>query len=273
MIDVGSDRKTLFVNLGGGVISDLGAFAASVYKRGIDFINIPTSLLGMIDASIGGKCGIDFRFFKNQLGLFRFSKANFVFPNFLKTLPETELYSGLAEAIKHALIANAVYFKELKNNLIEGNLWSLSIIQNSIRIKNEIVVQDPDEQSIRKKLNFGHTIGHAIESYFFEKKQAIPHGYAIAAGMICESYLSVKYTGLAEEGFTEISQLLHSNFKLPLLSKAAIPKLITFMQQDKKRAANEHRFVLLTKIGHAEIDQLVTEDDLVSSIAHYIDMQ
>ena len=183
------DRNSLLINLGGGVIGDMGGFAASTYKRGIDFIQIPTSLLAMADASIGGKLGIDFAYLKNQIGLFNNPKAVLINPFFLNSLPKNQLLSGFAEVVKHALITDKYFWKEIKKTPLEKMNWK-SIIYQSLMIKNDIVTQDPLEKGERKKLNFGHTFGHAIESFYLEQGKPILHGEAISLGMILESNLS-----------------------------------------------------------------------------------
>ncbi|MEQ8624206.1 MAG: 3-dehydroquinate synthase [Vicingaceae bacterium] len=263
-----ADRHALLINLGGGMITDLGGFVASIYKRGIDFINIPTSLLGMIDASIGGKCGIDFQHYKNHLGVFKTALSTFIFPNFLSSLPEEELTSGFAEAIKHALIKDATYWKELKNSS-KANWKAITIIKQSIQIKTDIVANDPLEKGDRKKLNFGHSLGHALESYFFEKEQPIPHGFAIASGMIMEAYISVKQLGLSQAAFEEILGFIQSHYPLYELSENAVNEIIKNLTQDKKNSGGELRFCLLNNIGIASVDIAVDLELIKESIAHY----
>ena len=185
-----ADRKSLLLNLGGGVITDLGGFVASTYKRGIPFINLPTTLLGMCDASIGGKTGIDHQFLKNIVGTFAEPQQIFVYPDFLRTLPFVELRSGFAEMLKHGLIADEKHWKDLSSieNLNPESIYPF--IETSMKIKQNVVEIDFKEQNIRKTLNFGHTIGHAVESLFLQANQLIPHGEAVALGMICETHLS-----------------------------------------------------------------------------------
>ena len=190
-LDFNADRKTLLINLGGGVITDLGGFIASTYKRGIDFINVPTTLLAQIDASVGGKVGIDFNNFKNIIGVFNEPKLVVIYPYFLKTLNKRQMLSGYVEALKHGLIADKLYWKILQTGLLsDANNWE-KLIESSIEIKNNIVKNDFEENGERKKLNFGHTIGHAIESHSLKHdKFPLLHGEAIAIGIICEAYLS-----------------------------------------------------------------------------------
>lgn len=192
LTEYGADRKSLILNLGGGVVTDLGGFVASTYKRGVDFINIPTTLLAMVDASIGGKNGIDLGNLKNQIGVINNPKMVLIDTNFLETMPNNEMKSGLSEMIKHGLIADKEYFEKFLDLSSLDNSVLDDLIYESIVIKNNIVMQDPTENGIRKALNFGHTLGHAIESYFLEneKKKPLLHGEAIAIGMILESYIS-----------------------------------------------------------------------------------
>ena len=183
------DRNSLLINLGGGVIGDMGGFCAATYKRGLEFIHIPTTLLAMVDASVGGKLGIDFKGFKNQIGLFNNPKAVLISSVFLETLAESELKSGFAEVVKHALISDNSLWLKLKNTPFTDLDWE-DIIDTSIQIKNKIVLADPFEKGERKKLNFGHTFGHAIESYYLEKRTPISHGKAVFMGMILEAEIS-----------------------------------------------------------------------------------
>lgn len=265
-----ADRQMLFVNLGGGMITDLGAFIASVYKRGIPFIHLPTSLLAMTDAAIGGKCGIDFMNYKNQLGLFAQAEAILIYPPFLKTLSTDERKSGFAEVLKHALIADADYWEEL-NKVNPENWQSLANnIEKSVLIKSRIVEADPLEKGNRKKLNFGHTVGHAIESYFMKSGQPIPHGFAVAAGIYIESYLSVKYLNLPKEVFKEIAQTIQQFYAKVDFSVSAIDEITNFIQQDKKNESGRSRFTLLKQIGNAEINIEVSNDDVKAALKLYL---
>jgi 3-dehydroquinate synthase len=197
MSDLHADRKSLVINLGGGVLTDMGGFIASTYKRGVDFINIPTTLLSEVDASVGGKLGIDLGGLKNQIGVFNFPKGVYIYPEFLQTLPDNQLRSGFAEVLKHALIKDDKYWEEVKDiEVFEHEDWT-DIIAHSVQIKNKVVLNDPKESGERKILNFGHTIGHAIETYHLENSdQPFLHGEAIAIGMVAEAILSVEKNGL-----------------------------------------------------------------------------
>jgi len=208
LIDFGADRQSLMINLGGGVISDLGGFAASTFKRGIDFVHVPTTLLSQVDASVGGKTGIDIDSIKNIIGTFTQPKAVFIEYGFLKSLPPRQILSGLAEMLKHGLICDAAYWEQLKNSDLTNP--SAQLIYHSIEIKNKVIIEDPRETGIRKSLNFGHTIGHAVETYslLHDDGGHLSHGEAIAIGMICEAYLSHKKTGLSAGELAEITNIL-----------------------------------------------------------------
>ena len=264
-----ADKRSLLINLGGGVITDMGGFIASTFKRGIDFINIPTTLLAQVDASVGGKTGIDFDSSKNQIGTFAFPKAVFIVPDLLKTLDKRQIISGFAEVIKHALIADGNYFLTIRGKGIGNKVNWEEIIFRSIEIKNEIVLKDPYENGIRKALNFGHTIGHSIESASLKKdKKHLLHGEAIAIGMICEAYLSRKYCGLTSKEMDEINSFIISVFN-PKPTKHSAKVLIAIMKQDKKNRDNEINFTLLSSIGKAEINNSCTEELIEESIKFY----
>ncbi len=276
-----ADRKSLLINIGGGVITDIGGFCASTYKRGIDFINIPTTLLSQVDASVGGKTGIDFLGYKNQIGTFAFPKAVFINPDFLKTLNKRELISGFAEVIKHGLIADKNYWKNLTPPLKDGvrpladnpiskgeGEISEEIIEKSIEIKNKIVSADPYENGLRKTLNFGHTIGHAIESASLKTKKTLLHGEAIAIGMICEAYLSRKIIGLSSEELSEITSFIISVFH-PKKITTSEKTLIGLMKQDKKNQNAEINFTLLSSIGKAEINNSCSEELIEESFGFF----
>ena len=249
------DRNSLLINLGGGVIGDMGGFCASTYKRGIDFIHIPTTLLAMADASIGGKLGVDFNHLKNQIGLFANPKSVIIYPKFLHTLNKKELKSGFAEVVKHALIANENLWSIITTTDFEKLNWE-KIITLSVELKNKIVFTDSKEKGERKKLNFGHTFGHAIESYYLEKGTPILHGEAIFMGMILETELS----NLSNSKKNEIKNYILSNFGLPYTPSKM--ELLKFLKNDKKNKAEKINFSLLNGIGNCTIDNLLTEDEL-----------
>ncbi len=266
LIERGANRKSLIINVGGGVVGDMGGFCASVFQRGIYFINVPTSLLAMVDASVGGKLGVDYKGLKNYIGLFKEPLGNFIHPPFLKTLPGREIKAGLAEMLKHALIHNPDHWEELKEiNPRRFKQW----ITTSVTIKNNIVEEDLHENGIRKLLNFGHTIGHAVESWYLENSDApLSHGEAVALGILVESYLSQK-NGLSEEELQNITQRIQSIYSLPKLPENTWEALLQLMGADKKNTQLGINFTLLEQIGEATIDNYCTTDEIREAIAWY----
>lgn len=268
LLDFGADRKCLMINLGGGVITDMGGFVASTYKRGIDFINIPTTLLSQVDASVGGKTGIDIDNVKNMVGTFTLPQAVFIETAFLKTLPERELLSGFAEIIKHGLIADEAYYTQLKTS--DYKQPEAEIIYHSVEIKNQVVTEDPLEKGLRKILNFGHTIGHAVESYSLSNdEKPLTHGEAIAIGMICEAHLSVKNSSLTEAELEDICGYITSIYPKYTIVQESFEQLAELMQSDKKNEHGQILFSLLAKIGKCEYNYRVTEQDIVASLNYY----
>ena len=249
------DRDSILINLGGGVIGDIGGFCASTYKRGIDFIHIPTTLLAMVDASIGGKLAVDFNNLKNHIGLFSNPKSVIIDPNFLDTLTENQLISGFAEVVKHALISDKNLWETIKETPFKKLAW-VKIITISAELKNRIILNDPKEKGERKKLNFGHTFGHAIESYYLEKGTPILHGEGVFMGMILETEISL----LSNLEKNEIKNYILSNFGLPYTPPKA--ELLKFLKNDKKNKSKKINFSLLNGIGKCTIDNLLTENEL-----------
>ena len=268
LIDFEADRQSLLINLGGGVISDLGGFAASTYKRGIDFVHVPTTLLSQVDASVGGKTGIDLDSIKNIIGTFTQPKAVFIEHSFLKTLPARQILSGLAEMLKHGLIIDAEYWSLLKNSDLDHP--SAELVYHSIEIKNKVVIEDPHEKSIRKSLNFGHTIGHAIETYsLMNDDNPLTHGEAIAIGMICEAKLSQQKVGLSEDELRDITDTIGNLYPRYEISESIFKKLYNIMLKDKKNQSGRINCTLLTNIGQCRIDNICTEDELCDSLRYY----
>ena len=265
----GADRQSLVVNLGGGVVTDLGGFVASTYQRGVDFINIPTTLLAMVDASVGGKTGVDLGNLKNQVGLIQQPEMVLINPAYLKTLEPREILSGYSEMLKHGLIWDRDYWDLLKNcmpeNVDEG------IIRHSVQIKNEVVCKDPREKGLRKVLNFGHTLGHAIESYFLnhEHLPALLHGEAIAAGMVLEAYLSIADTNLSEEDCDEIKSVFNSLFPRIAFTADQVNAIKKLLIHDKKNTHGRVRFTLLETIGQAVYDREIPEDQIDRAFDYY----
>jgi 3-dehydroquinate synthase len=268
LLDFEADRKCLMINLGGGVITDMGGFVASTYKRGIDFINIPTTLLSQVDASVGGKTGIDIDNIKNMVGTFTLPQAVFVETAFLKTVPDREMLSGFAEMIKHGLIADEKYYQELKG-LNYQNITAAAIYR-SVEIKNEVVTEDPFEKGKRKILNFGHTIGHAVESYSLSKdKKPLTHGEAIAIGMICEAWLSHKNSNLSAEELAEIRSYISGVYPEYKIKEKSFDQLLSLMQSDKKNEHGNILFSLLESIGTCSWNCRVSESDIRESMEYY----
>lgn len=271
LTELGADRKSLLINVGGGVITDIGGFVASTFKRGIDFINIPTSLLAMVDASIGGKNGVDLGNLKNQIGVINSPKMVLVDTSYLNTLPQNEMRSGLAEMLKHGLIADSNYWKHFKD-LNQSDFADFDVlIHRSIEIKNEIVTQDPTENGIRKALNFGHTLGHAIESYFLENenKNSLLHGEAIAVGMILESYISWQKKLISETEYDEIKKVIAAIFEKIPFEENDIQPILDLLIHDKKNEYGKIQFSLLDGIGAIKINQEVDNKLIIKSFEDY----
>lgn len=273
LAELGADRKTLLINLGGGVVTDLGGFVASTFKRGIDFVHIPTSLLAMVDAAIGGKNGVDLGVLKNQVGTINLPQMVLVDVDFLTTLPQNQLKSGLAEMLKHGLIYRKTYWEKL-SDLSKFTLEDFEIlIEESIEIKTKIVSKDPSEKGLRKILNFGHTLGHAIESYFLSQpeKETLLHGEAIAAGMILESFLSEKKSvNFSCEDLKTVKRVIFHTFPKIDLQKNDFLPIIELLKHDKKNSHGAINFVLLEKIGKANIDCQTSNDLILEAFEDYL---
>ncbi|MBF1645059.1 MAG: 3-dehydroquinate synthase [Prevotella sp.] len=260
-------RHSLLINLGGGMVTDLGGFAASTYKRGINFINIPTTLLAMVDASVGGKTGINFGGLKNEIGVFNDAEFVLLDTNWLRTLDEENIRSGYAEMLKHGLIADDTMWAELINfNLAQPNLRQLaSMLNKSVRIKERIVAEDPHEKGIRKALNLGHTFGHAFESWAM-KRQPVLHGYAVAFGLIAELYLATTRTDFPTERMHQTVNFIRAYYGSLPITCNDYPELIELMHHDKKNRGNEINVTLLGGIGDIRIDQTITEEDIKEAL-------
>ena len=264
------DRFSLLINLGGGVIGDMGGFCASTFMRGIDFVNIPTTLLSQVDSSVGSKLGVDLEGVKNIIGVFSHPKAVIINTDFLKTLPYKEILSGYAEIIKHSLIADATLWNEiLTKQKIESQDFETYITKN-VKIKNEIVTQDPLETALRKILNFGHTIGHAIETSLMDTDDVLLHGEAIAIGMVCESYLSFKKGYISLENCHQIKSLIHKLYGNKNKSLPTLDSLLNIMKHDKKNKSGNIHFSLLENMGKANYNQLCSEEEIRESLEWYM---
>lgn len=264
------DRHALVLNIGGGVVGDMGGFCAAVYKRGIDFIQIPTTLLSQVDASVGGKLGIDFQGFKNHLGVFTLPKRVLIDPFFLKTLPVRELRSGFAEVVKHCLIADAAKWDEIRTKDLEEQDWP-DLIAHSVAIKQQVVAQDPTEKGLRKILNFGHTLGHAVETHFLGKppKQRLLHGEAIAAGMVMEGYLAFQKKMIDRETLDQIEEFIFSVFGKADIQRSDMDAIVSLTRQDKKNRGREVRFSLLNGPGSCAYDVVVSPNAMHKALHFY----
>ena len=268
MTELGADRKSLLITLGGGVITDLGGFVASTFKRGIDFINIPTTLLSMVDASVGGKTGVDLGVLKNQIGVFANPQMVLVDPEYLYTLDPREIRSGTAEIIKYGMTHDIHLFNEIKDN---PELNIVDLIHRSIEIKNEVVTEDPKEKGLRKVLNWGHTMGHGVESYFLENpnKEALTHGEAIAIGMVCEAFISAKTQGFPTEKLEEIKEAIIAIYGKVTIENSDIEPIMNLLKHDKKNEAGVVKFVLLKDYEDFVINVEASEQIIKESLDFY----
>lgn len=267
LVENKADKDSLIINLGGGVVSDLGGFCASTYKRGIDFINIPTTLLAMADASVGGKTGIDFCGLKNSIGTFAQPKGVFINPQFLETLSIRHFENGLAEILKMALICDKKFWNELKVLNVDNN--KEQIISKSVALKNKIVLKDPFDKGIRKTLNFGHTVGHAIESMLLGTPKELLHGEAIVIGMLIESHLAFQKKLLAKTELDEIIVTLKQVFHPSKINDLNVNSMAELMKNDKKSIKNKFQFALIHKIGSCKFNIDVNETQIKKAIDFY----
>lgn len=270
LVENHADRKALLINIGGGMVTDIGGFAASCYQRGIDFINVPTTLLGMIDASIGGKTGIDFQGLKNQIGVFSQPLAVVILYDFLETLPKRELLSGLAEIIKYGFIVDKRFLDAKLISCPPYPLYPI-FIEKAIAVKDEITRNDTTEHGRRKILNFGHTIGHTLETYLNDHNQEIRHGEGVALGMIPALYLSEKYCNLDPKWMAFYKDLYAKNFNRFNLNNIPVDELVEIMRHDKKNEGGDIRFVLIEDIGKPVFDVVVDLKYILDSINYLID--
>jgi len=268
-----ADRYAVLMNLGGGVVTDLGGFAAALYKRGIRFVQVPTTLLAQVDASVGGKTGVDFQGYKNQLGVFQEPAGVFIAPRLLETLDPRQLKSGYAEVIKHWLIADAEAFNTNRRLGWLTDDWT-PIIRESVALKQRIVAEDPLEAGPRKLLNFGHTVGHALESYLLTQpgREAL-HGEAVAVGMVCESWLSVQRGLLSAEELDKIETFVFSVFDKISFVSLETEAIADFARQDKKNVGATINCTLLNGIGYGVYDQPVTVEEIAESLRYYHRLQ
>ena len=269
--ELDADRKSLMINIGGGVITDLGGFVACTFKRGIAYINVPTTLLSMVDASVGGKTGVDLGHLKNQIGVISNPDLVLIDTHFLDTLPQNQMKSGLAEMLKHGLITGENYWNKFQD-LSKLSLDDLDeLIHESVVIKKNVVEEDPFENGLRKTLNYGHTLGHAIESYFLShpNKKTLLHGEAIIVGMILASYISSELVGFPKKITDKIKQLFLSYYNKVTIEESDYPAIIELLKYDKKNNHGNINFVLLEDIGKPKIDCLVDNKLIIESFKYY----
>ena len=274
---MGATRHSLLINLGGGMVTDLGGFAASTFKRGLAYINIPTTLLAMVDASVGGKTGINFGGLKNEIGVFNNANSVILDTIFLQTMDQENILSGYAEMLKHGLISEEKMWAELLNfNLdhLDGldNLEFLvqlgRMLADSVAVKQRIVTEDPTEHGIRKALNLGHTAGHAFESLALERKPIL-HGYAVAYGLVVELYLCCVKTGFPQNKMRQTVAFIKEHYGRMPITCDDYPKLIELMHHDKKNVGTDINFTLLGGIGDIRINQTATEEDIKEALDFY----
>lgn len=268
------DRHALVLNLGGGVIGDMGGFCAATYKRGIAFAQLPTTLLSQVDASVGGKLGIDFRGYKNHIGVFQQPAAVLIDPVFLQTLPERELRSGFAEVIKHCLIADASMWDEIRRRDLDEQDWR-ALVGHSVAVKQRIVDEDPTEKGLRKVLNFGHTLGHAVETYFLtgprsgQPRNRLLHGEAIAVGMVAEAYIAFHKKMIDETLLTQIEEYIFAVYGKVRLTETDVEPILAITLQDKKNRGNQVRMALPDGPGKCAFDVPVTATEMRRGLAFY----
>ncbi len=271
LITFGADKQSLLINLGGGVVSDLGGFVAATFNRGLSVINIPTTLLAMVDAAVGGKNGIDFNGIKNKIGTINKPEMVLVDSVFLKTLAANEILSGFAEMLKHGLIFSENYWNSLKNMGDKNEEETDKLIWESIKIKNYVVLEDPFEKNVRKTLNYGHTLGHAIESYCLENdyKQSLLHGEAIAIGMILATYFSKELLDFDSEKLQLITSEIISIYSKIDFTKEEISQIIELMAHDKKNTGGVVNFVLLKDFGECKLNCQVPNELIFKGFEYY----
>lgn len=272
MTDLALDRHAALIVLGGGVLGDMGGFCAATYKRGIDFILVPTTLLAQTDASIGGKLGVDFNSFKNHIGVFQQPALTLLYSGFLKTLPQEELRSGFAEIIKHCLISDREMWMVISGRSLQEQDWD-ALVKHSVKFKAWVTTEDPKEKGLRKILNAGHTIGHAVESYLLEAGSRILHGEAIAIGLIAEGHIGLKRGFLEERELSEIWKYIVKVFGKVSLTEEQIAAAARLTVQDKKNKGNKILCVLPDGIGKAQWDVEISEEDVKQALAFYNTLQ
>jgi len=270
MMHLGADRHSLVITLGGGVVGDMGGFCAATYMRGIDFVHVPTTLLSQVDSAVGGKLGVDHHGYKNMVGLIKNPNEVHIFPEFVKSLPVREIFSGYAEMIKHCLIDDGSFWTQISSiNPLTHTEWT-DLIYRSVHTKYQITEEDPLEKTVRKKLNFGHTLGHAIESENLKREFPLLHGEAIAIGMICESHIAFQKGLLNKSILDEITQVILDLYDYHPEALTEVTDIIGHTRHDKKNKGGKVLCTLLTAIGISVIDQEITEEEMRLSIDYYL---
>ena len=269
--DNGATRHSLIINLGGGMVTDLGGFAAATFKRGMAYINIPTTLLAMVDASVGGKTGINFNGLKNEIGVFAPANSVLIETEFLKSLDNENFFSGFAEMIKHGLISTEAHWVELLtfNTQVIDYTYLKTLVGQSVKVKEDIVEQDPFEYGIRKALNLGHTVGHAFESLALAQNKPVLHGYAVAWGIICELYLSHNKVGFPKDKMRQTIQFIKENYGVFLFDCKQYETLYSYMLHDKKNKSGVINFTLLNNIGEISINQTADKETIFEMFDFY----
>ena len=270
LIQLGADRKTLVINIGGGVVTDLGGFAAAAYKRGIEFINLPTSLLAQVDASVGGKVGVDFQFYKNEIGFFKQPFATLIDPHFLISLDQRQITNGYAEMLKHGLVLDKNHWNDLIAQPFTDLEGLEKLIQQSVLLKKKIVEKDPFDNGLRKCLNFGHTIGHGIESYFLKQGKSVLHGEAIAAGMYIEAFICLQMGILKKKDFEALENAFELIFDPLPLKVDQVKPIWKLMLGDKKNENGEVKMVGIKNIGNPVLSVPITKQHLSVGIQQYL---
>lgn len=276
LIAGGATRKSVVINIGGGVVTDMGGFAAATFKRGVRFINVPTTLLSAVDAAVGGKTGINFEGLKNEIGAFAPADAVVISTSTFSSLPKEEMLSGYAEMLKHGLLSSEEDYHELLDfDIADADMDRLlPLLEKSVRVKERIVNEDPREKGIRRALNLGHTIGHAFESLAMERGCPVPHGYAVAWGMMTEmviSHISEQFP--SAELYRYASYLKEHGYGSPDISCEDYPRLLELMSHDKKNETAEHiNFTLLSSPGEPLIDRCATESQIKEALDIFRDL-
>lgn len=267
----GASRHSMMVNLGGGMVTDLGGFAASTFKRGIHFVNIPTTLLSLVDASVGGKTGINFGGLKNEIGVFNTADVVILDTQFLATMDNDNMCSGYAEMLKHGLINNKEMLAELlRFDISNPDLKELQrMVAESVQVKEHVVEVDPLEHGLRKALNLGHTVGHAFESFAMEKEQPVLHGHAVAYGIICELFMSCVKTGFPQDVMRQVVNYIKEYYGKMTITCDDYPTLFELMTHDKKNTAGKINFTLLSDVGGIEINQTATREEIYEALDFY----